>query len=590
MRPAQERTFKSFDQTELFYRAWLPADGLKADKSDKVLILFHRGHEHSGRLQQVVDDLACPDMAVFAWDQRGHGRSPGERGYANHLIDLVRDIDCFVRFLTEQYGLSQENMVVVGHSVAAVLVGLWVKNFAPRIRGMALITPALDIKLYVPFALPGLRFLLWATKALRRPVPFIKSYVKGRLLTHDVAQARAYDNDPLISKQIAVNILVQLYDAARDLLRDAGAIVTPTLLISARADWVVKNKPQRELFQRLSSPLKRVCVFRGMYHAVFHEVERAHVLDALRGFVQEVFAQPVDRRLLTQAHHQGYTYEEYQWLQAGLPIISLKRLGYVLQRAMMKTLGRLSQGIRIGWLTGFDSGESLDYVYRNSPSGSLGIGKMIDRQYLNSIGWRGIRQRKLNIEIFLIRAIELLRERGANAKVRIVDIAGGPGRYVLDVVKKLGIDSFDVLIRDISEAGLQAGQSIANSMGLSEVAYQRGDAFSEDSLRQISPQADVAIVSGLYELFQDNAMLENSLRGISQFVKTGGYLIYTNQPWHPQLEMIAEVLINRDHKPWVMRRRTQAEMDELVRAAGFQKEAMAIDNDGIFTVSLAKRV
>jgi hypothetical protein len=67
----------------------------------------------------------------------------------------------------------------------------------------------------------------------------------------------------------------------------------------------------------------------------------------------------------------------------------------------------------------------------------------------------------------------------------------------------------------------------------------------------------------------------------------GGFLIYTGQPWHPQLEMIARVLTNRDGKPWIMRRRTQEEMDDLVRAAGFRKLDMEIDRWGIFTVSLA---
>ena len=54
--------------------------------------------------------------------------------------------------------------------------------------------------------------------------------------------------------------------------------------------------------------------------------------------------------------------------------------------------------------------------------------------------------------------------------------------------------------------------------------------------------------------------------------------------------MIREVLLNRDGEPWIMRRRSQAEMDELVRAAGFEKVEMRIDPAGIFTVSLARRV
>jgi hypothetical protein len=36
-----------------------------------------------------------------------------------------------------------------------------------------------------------------------------------------------------------------------------------------------------------------------------------------------------------------------------------------------------------------------------------------------------------------------------------------------------------------------------------------------------------------------------------------------------------------------MRRRTQAELDGLVRSAGFEKQDMDIDHYGIFTVSVA---
>jgi hypothetical protein len=49
------------------------------------------------------------------------------------------------------------------------------------------------------------------------------------------------------------------------------------------------------------------------------------------------------------------------------------------------------------------------------------------------------------------------------------------------------------------------------------------------------------------------------------------------------------VLVNREGKPWIMRCRSQAEMDGLVRDAGFDKEEMRIDDDGIFSVSVARR-
>ena len=78
---------------------------------------------------------------------------------------------------------------------------------------------------------------------------------------------------------------------------------------------------------------------------------------------------------------------------------------------------------------------------------------------------------------------------------------------------------------------------------------------------------------------------------MSAAIEPGGYLIYTGQPWHPQLEMIARALTShRQGQAWIMRRRTQCEMDQLVEAAGFRKLGQRIDEWGIFTVSIAERV
>ena len=171
--------------------------------------------------------------------------------------------------------------------------------------------------------------------------------------------------------------------------------------------------------------------------------------------------------------------------------------------------------------------------------------------------------------------------------MRILDVATGCGRYVLDVLKDE--KNATALLRDFTPANVEQGREIARSMGLADrVTFEQGDAFDEEALAKITPAPTIAIVSGLYELFGDNEMVLRSLRGIARAMTEGGYLVYTGQPWHPQLEMIARVLTNRDGKPWIMRRRTQEEMDDLVRAAGFRKIDMEIDRWGIFTVSLAK--
>jgi SAM-dependent methyltransferase len=255
---------------------------------------------------------------------------------------------------------------------------------------------------------------------------------------------------------------------------------------------------------------------------------------------------------------------------------------------LMGAPGRLSRGIRLGWESGFDSGRSLDYIYENRPRGLGFVGRLIDRNYLNAIGWRGIRMRRRHLEQLLSSTID--RIAGSGQPVRLLDIATGCGRYVLNVLQAHGDKPISALLRDFTPANLEQGRALAASMDLSNVRFEQADAFDPETIRAAQPRPNLAIVSGLYELFPDNNMVGASLQGIGDAVEPGGYLIYTGQPWHPQVEMIARVLTNRDGAPWIMRRRSQAEMDELVRQAGFEKIAMEIDPWGIFTVSVARRV
>ena len=445
-------------------------------------------------------------------------------------------------------------------------------------------TPALRVKLYIPLAVPGLRVL-----RMLKPKSFIHSYVKPKMLTHDFEQVRLYANDELISPQIAVNILLDLYDTSTRLIHDAGAIQTPTLLLMSGNDWVVEQLPQHRLFARLSSPVKEKIAYPSFYHSTFWEKDRQQPIEQTRQFLLAAFDTPGAVPSLLDADRTGPTRRKFDRLQCPLRVGSWRWLNYKVQRWMLNTVGRLSKGVQVGWLAGFDSGQSLDHVYRNSPEGFTFLGRWIDRSYLNSPGWRGIRQRKVHMQQLLDDAIEKLRSQ--NRPIRILDVAAGPGRYVLDTIARhrdRGVE-LSATLCDRDFGGLSAGRKLADSMGIKSVVYRQSDAFSAEAIAAINPRPTIAIVSGLYELFPANAPVRESLRGLAEAVEPGGLLLYTNQPWHPQQEMIARVLPNRDGEPWVMRCRTQAEIDQLVAAAGFEKVRMLIDDDGIFSVSMAVR-
>lgn len=582
-REQHEHHFRTHDGIGLYYRHW-PA---RADARGAV-VLIHRGHEHSGRMAHLADELDLPGFDVFAYDMRGHGRSPGTRGDSPSFGTSVRDLQTFVEHLAATHGIETADVVVVAQSVGAVVASTWAHDYAPKIRGLVLASPAFKVKLYVPFARPGLALM----RKLRGNF-FVNSYVKAKFLTHDPERIASYESDPLITRPISVNILLGLYEAAERVVADASAITLPTQLLISGSDWVVHHAPQRRFFERLAHPRKEKHVLPGFFHDTLGERDRKIAVDHARRFILDLFDRPPEVPSLRDAHRVGFTADESRALAEPLPWYTPRGAYWAFTRLGLKVGGLLSRGIALGHATGFDSGSTLDYVYRNQAQGVPAIGTMIDRTYLDSIGWRGIRVRKTHVEALLREAFERVRRRGL--PLRVMDVAAGHGRYVLDAVASSGGASESapesILLRDYSDINVRDGRALIAGRGLDGIArFEQGDAFDRDDLAKVSPSPTVAVVSGLYELFPDNDQVARSLEGIAAAVPPGGCLVYTGQPWHPQLELIARALTShRAGQAWVMRRRTQAEMDQLVEAAGFRKVAQRIDEFGIFTVSLAVR-
>lgn len=584
MREAQEFSFTTHDGVALFYRHW-PASNADGAAPKRAVVMFHRGHEHGGRMAHLVDELNMPDFNFFAWDARGHGLSPGERGDSPSFATSVRDVQTFIDHISASHDMAVEDIAVLAQSVGAVVVSAWAHDYAPKIRALVLASPAFKVKLYVPFARPGLKLM----RALRGNF-FVNSYVKAKYLSHDPERITSFDADPLIARAISVNMLLGLYDAAERVVADAQAIQIPTQLLISGADFVVHRKPQQQFFERLGSVRKEMHILPGFFHDTLGERDRSHALSRAQRFLLRCFEEPVQRPSLLDADRLGVTCAESESLAAPLPHNSLRDLYWRATRAGLRFGSNLADGVKLGFDTGFDSGSTLDYVYRNQPSGKSPIGRLIDQNYLNSIGWRGIRQRKLHAEELLRLAMGKLREQGRD--VRIVDIAAGHGRYILEALEGMEQKPDSILLRDYSDINVRDGSALIEQKGLTDIArFVKGDAFDKADLAALTPKPTLAVVSGLYELFGSNQMVGDSLAGLAAAVEEGGYLVYTGQPWHPQLELIARALTShRDGEAWVMRRRSQAEMDQLVEAAGFRKVTQRIDEWGIFSVSLAQRV
>jgi alpha-beta hydrolase superfamily lysophospholipase len=562
-------TFTSFDGKVLFYRVWehdVPSNG-------KILLILHRGHEHSERLQNIADQKAFEGYKIFSYDNRGHGHT--EEPATFEFMNLVRDLDAFVAFVLKKEQKEQKDIFIIANSVAGVVASTWVHDYAPDIRGMALVAPAFRIKLYFPFAKALLKSVLYFKPNLN-----VKSYVKSTFLTHDLNERKRYDTDTLITPNIPARQLTTLLDTAQRVVSDASLITVPTLILSATHDYVVDSKIEGDFYAELSSKIKKFVQLKGFYHGVLYEVNYQDAINEIAEFINLCFETDIqvsieEVKKITQNEYDKIAFGSLSWF---------KETAYFLQRTMMKYFGGISKGMSIGMKYGFDSGVTLDHVYKNTPEGTTWVGEFIDRNYLQSIGWKGIRQRKAHMIAALEEKIAILHEAGKT--VSILDIAGGPARYLIELAAKH--PNINIRVRDYQEQNVNDGRALAKNLGLQNIIYEQCDAFDRQNYQHKDLTPNIIVISGVFELFGDNNLITQAIDGVASIIKDDGYLIYTGQPWHPQLELIANVLGNHQNEKWIMRRRSQYELDRLFALSGFKKEQMYIDNWGIFTVSVAK--
>ena len=603
-----ESCYNAYDGTAIYYRYWLTMSleeikrTQQQHKQQRQVILLHRGHEHSGRLAELGQQFAAAGYQVFAWDARGNGRSGGIKDHAESVTQLERDLNDFVQLVIGKTGIAIEDTLIVASSIGAVLAAAWVHDYAPNIRGMILGTPALRIRLYMPFAIPSLKVA--RTLGL---ISRVSSYVKAQVLTHDKQAQHAYNADPLISNSISTDLLIDTHATGQRLLDDAGAITVPTFVLCAGKDYVVDKQAERDFYEAINTTNKRWQLYPDSYHAIFHETNKADVFDDCINFAEQVFSTPVQAPDLRTAHLNSASKDKVDRLA-----IKPFNPSFAITRFAMQKFGHVSDAIATGLEHGFDSGHSLDHVYYNQPSGQNKFGQAVDKFYLNNIGWQGIRIRREHI-------LELAREALANIEVanqnqvnqsqvnqnsldepyqpKLLDIASGHGFYAFDLLTEF--ENLHAELRDYEMHNIQALQAKAEQLEIADrVITCQKDAFDSASYSNMEKGSgnakglddkkfDIAIASGVFELFSDNTLPATALAGIYDSLKAGGYLLYTNQPWHPEQEFISKTLNNHRGSSWVMRCRSQAEMDQLVECAGFKKVAMRIDRFGIFTVSLA---
>ncbi len=265
-----EGTFPVGGHKSLFYQAWLPDSRPKA-----VIVLVHGLADHSSRYANVVNYLVPRGYAIWTFDQRGHGKSPGVRCYVNRFTDLTDDLGSFVNLVADQNPASP--LFVVGHSLGALESAAFVAEHPQNIAGVALSGLLLKTWQSVPKLLLSLAGVL-STLLPRLGV----QHIECDTISRDSSVVEAYLKDPLVyTGKIPARMGAELINAMTATQANVTRVNLPVLLLHGAADHLADPSGSRLMYNAITSKDKEIHLFPGCYHEIFNEPCHDFVLGTL---------------------------------------------------------------------------------------------------------------------------------------------------------------------------------------------------------------------------------------------------------------------------------------------------------------------
>lgn len=255
-------------------------------------------------------------------------------------------------------------------------------------------------------------------------------------------------------------------------------------------------------------------------------------------------------------------------------------------KIIVDTLGQLSNGISLAAKEGFTSGKMLDYIYKNEPSGKLGIGKFIDKIYLNHPGWQDVRSRKQNLVLNLKEAVNLtLQEKGS---AKICDVASGPARYIIETLEEFKGKDVTAELRDLDIRWLLEAKETANSKGIN-VEYKVANALEETDFN-FEQQPDIMVASGFYDWFDDKEVIKKSMTLIYNSLPQNGYFVFSIQAGHVALSLTNKIFTDFNNHQLKMVTWELETINSILKEIGFSVILTRSDDKGHYPVLLAKKV
>ena len=266
MEPSEMKMLAS-DGNELHSYSWIPENEPKA-----VICLIHGLGEHAGRYQWVADFLNQNGFAVYSYDQRGHGRSPGKRGHARYE-NLLEDIESLLMLARVRH--LDTPIFLYGHSWGGNLVSNYILNRPTNeLIGSVLTSPWLKLSHE-----PG-GFQLKLAKLMARLYPsFTQSNgLDIADLSRDAEVGKVYKADPLVHDHISAGLFMQVQQAGIRSIEMSRHLKLPTLVVHGDNDQITSAAASKE-FALAGNSNMTYQQWPEMRHETHNEIGKEDVLN-----------------------------------------------------------------------------------------------------------------------------------------------------------------------------------------------------------------------------------------------------------------------------------------------------------------------
>jgi alpha-beta hydrolase superfamily lysophospholipase len=270
-----EGHFTGAGAVSLRWVAWQPDGAVRC-----ALLLVHGLSDHADRYAGVGARLAADGIATYAFDLRGHGRSPGSRGHAPSFHVLLEDVERFRHFVRGRIGASTP-LFVLGHSMGGLIAIRYVQEADRGLHGVILSAPWLATASPVPFwkRIPA--------ALLERIMPSlpVPAGIDPAAISDDPAAVRAYRDDPHVHGRISPRLFREAERAAA-LARAADRLHVPAALVLLPADdRIVDPATTRAFAAALRDTDVTLREWAPAGHELFGSTKRDLVLDVLREWI-----------------------------------------------------------------------------------------------------------------------------------------------------------------------------------------------------------------------------------------------------------------------------------------------------------------